>query len=264
MEANGASKGPLVAAAERLRSLHVPGRPLILPNAWDVASAQRVEAAGFPVVATGSAAVAASLGFDDHEAAPADAMLAAVARIARAVSVPVTADLEAGYGLEPAELVNRLLAAGAVGCNLEDTDHRRDRLIDAEQQSSWLAAVRTAADRTGVPIVINARTDVFLRAEGPADSLVGEAIHRGRRYREVGADCVYPIWVVDEDAIGALVEGIGGPVNVYARPEAPSIARLTELGVARISYGPWLHRLALRETDRALAAIREGGDPFPR
>jgi 2-methylisocitrate lyase-like PEP mutase family enzyme len=258
-----ASKGALERAAEQLRSLHVPGRPLILPNAWDVASARRVEAAGFPVVATGSAAVAASLGFDDHEAAPVDVMLAAVARIAAAVSVPVSADLEAGYGLEPAELVDRLLTAGAVGCNLEDTDHRRNRLVDLDDQARWLAAVRAQADRAGVPIVINARTDVFLRAEGTAAEQRDDAIRRGRRYREAGADCVYPIWVGDEGVIGALVEGIGGPINIYARPEAPSIARLTELGVARISYGPWLHRLALRETDRALAAIREGGDPFP-
>lgn len=259
-----ASKGVLRRAAEQLRALHVSGRPLILPNAWDVASAQRVEAAGFPVVATGSAAVAASLGFDDHEAAPVDVMLAAIARIAAAVSIPVTADLEAGYGLGPAELIDLLLAAGAVGCNLEDTDHRRDRLTDAEQQATWLAAVREAADRAGVPVVINARTDVFLRAESPADGPVDEAIRRGRRYRAAGADCVYPIWVIDEDAIGALVEGIGGPINVYARPEAPPIARLTELGAARISYGPWLHRLALGETDRALAAIQAGEDPFPR
>jgi 2-methylisocitrate lyase-like PEP mutase family enzyme len=258
-----ASKGALERAAEQLRSLHVPGRPLILPNAWDVASARRVEAAGFPVVATGSAAVAASLGFDDHEAAPVDVMLAAVARIAAAVSVPVSADLEAGYGLAPAELVDRLLTAGAVGCNLEDTDHRRNRLVDLDDQARWLAAVRAQADRAGVPIVINARTDVFLRAEGTAAEQRDDAIRRGRRYREAGADCVYPIWVGDEGVIGALVEGIGGPINIYARPEAPSIARLTELGVARISYGPWLHRLALRETDRALAAIREGGDPFP-
>ena len=240
----------------------MPGRPLLLANAWDAASARAVEAAGFAAVATGSAAVAASLGFADHEAAPVDAMLDAVSRIAGAVSVPVTADLEAGYGLEADELVGRLLATGAVGCNLEDTDHRNERLAGLDDQAAWIAAIRAAADRSGVPIVVNARTDVFLRGEGSPDEQLAEAIRRGRRYREAGADGFYPIWVVDEAAIAALVEAVEGPVNVYARPEAPSITRLAELGVARVSYGPWMHRLVMRELDRALEAIRSGQGPY--
>ncbi len=255
----------LVEKAELLRALHVPGQPALLPNAWDAASARAVEAAGFAAVATGSHAVAESLGYEDGEAAPVDAMLAAVARIAGAVGVPVTADLEAGYGLEAAELVERLLAAGAVGCNLEDTDHRHGGgLTDAVEQANWISAVRRAADSSGVPVVVNARVDVFLRGVGTPEDQLADAIGRGRRYRDAGADCVYPIWVVDEAAIAALVRGIDGPVNVLARPEAPSNARLAELGVARISYGPWIHRLAMAEAKRALAAIRDGIDPFRR
>lgn len=255
----------LAAKAELLRSLHVLGHPLLLPNAWDAASARAVEAAGFAAVATGSQAVAESLGFEDGEAAPVDAMLAAVARVAGAVAIPVTADLEAGYGLEAVELIQRLLATGAIGCNLEDTDHRHGGgLVNADDQANWIADVRRAADAAGVPVVVNARVDVFLCGVGtPEDQLV-IAIARGCRYRDAGADCVYPIWVVDEAAIAALVQGIGGPVNVYARPEAPSPARLAELGVARISYGPWIHRLAMREASRALAAIRDGVDPYQR
>ncbi len=191
-------------------------------------------------------------------------MLDAVSRICGAVSVPVTADLEAGYGMGAEELVERLLATGAVGCNLEDTDHRLDQLISLDDQASWLAAVRAAADRSGVPIVINARTDVFLRGEGAADEQLAETIRRGRRYRDAGADCFYPIWVVDEAAIATLADAVDGAINVYARPEAPSLARLTGLGVARVSYGPWMHRLAMRELDRALQAIRQGQDPYSR
>lgn len=254
----------LATRAARLRDLHVPGRPLVLANAWDAASARAVEQAGYAAVATGSAAVAASLGFGDHEAAPVDVMLDAVSRIASAVSVPVTADLEAGYGMAPDELVDRLLSTGAVGCNLEDTDHRTDRLATVDDQTGWIAAVREAADRSGVPIVINARTDVFLRDDGSADEQLAEAIRRGRRYRAAGADCFYPIWVTDEAAIAALVAAVEGSINAYARPEAPSLARLAELGVARVSYGPWMHRLAMRELDRALKAIRDGEDPYPR
>src|SRR5215510_7511498 len=145
-----------------LRSLHRPGTPLVLPNAWDVASARAVEAAGFPVVATTSGGVAAALGYEDHERAPGDEMLAAAARIARGVDVPVTVDAEAGYGMVPAELVAALKDMGAAGCNLEDTDHTTGALRDPGERAKWLAAVRAAASADDYPLVINARVDVFL------------------------------------------------------------------------------------------------------
>src|SRR5438876_8972455 len=152
----------LRSKCDLLRSLQRPGDPLLLPNAWDVATARAVVAAGFPVVATTSAGVAATLGYEDQEGAPADEMLAAAARIARGVEVPVTVDAEGGYGMEPAELVAALRTAGAAGCNLEDTDHAAGSLRDPDRHAEWLAAVRQAASEDGYRLVINARVDVFL------------------------------------------------------------------------------------------------------
>jgi 2-methylisocitrate lyase-like PEP mutase family enzyme len=250
----------LARRATRLRLLHVPGEPLLLPNAWDVPSARAVARAGFPAVATSSSAVAETLGYEDGELAPVDAMFAAAARIAAAVAVPVSMDAEAGYGLGADEFVARLLEAGAVGCNLEDSDHRAGGLRDATVQAAWLHDVRAAAEAVGVPIVINARVDVHIREVGAPATRLAEAIRRGNLYRAAGADCVYPILVADGPTIRGLVEGIAGPINIYARPEAPSLAQLKGLGVARVSYGPWLHRLTMREVGRLVTAIAAGKD----
>jgi 2-methylisocitrate lyase-like PEP mutase family enzyme len=231
--------------AELLRKLHHGDQMLVLPNVWDAASAAIVAEAGFPAVATASAAVTAMLGYPDGEGAPWQEMFAAAGRVARAVSVPVTVDAEAGYGLQPRELVDRLLEIGAVGCNLEDTDHRAGGLTDAGRQAERLAAVRAAADDAGVPIVINARTDIFLPPSGIApDERVAEAIDRGRRYLNAGADCIYPIGVSDERDIATLVAELPGPINANTRAGL-DLARLRELGVVRVSYGPRLYREAL-------------------
>ena len=240
-----------------LRSLHVPGTPLVLPNAWDVASARAVVAAGFPVVATTSAGVAATLGYDDHEGAPADEMLAAAARIASSVDVPVTVDAEAGYGMSPRDLVDALLSTGAAGCNLEDTDHAAGRLVETARHSDWLTDVRGAALDRGYGLVINARIDVFL-ADGeahPQHELLGEAIARALAYRAAGADCVFPILLADTDAVAEFVRAVDVPVNVLALPQAPSITRLAELGVARISYGSMIHRRSMEELTAFLAGV---------
>ncbi|MBO0891332.1 MAG: isocitrate lyase/phosphoenolpyruvate mutase family protein [Acidothermales bacterium] len=258
-----AANRELAKQARLLRSLHEPGDPLVLPNAWDAASAAAVEAAGFAVVATGSAAVADALGYADHEAAPVDEMFAAAARIAAAVSVPVTVDLESGYGLPATELVDRLLAAGAVGCNLEDTSHRDGGLSDVDAQAAWLAEVRSAASAAGVDVVVDARTDVFVRQVGEPEERVDEAVRRGRAYLGAGADCVYPILVDREETIARLVDGMGGPVNVLAGPHAPSLARLAGIGVARVSYGPRLHRLAQSYLADLLARVGRGESPWP-
>jgi 2-methylisocitrate lyase-like PEP mutase family enzyme len=245
------------ARAAELRALHSPGTPLLLPNAWDAASARAVEAAGFAAVATSSAAVAESLGYADGEAAPVVEMLDAVERIARAVNVPVTADLERGYGMAPANLVERLAATGAVGCNLEDSDPRTGRLIDADEQAAFLNDVRAAAQNAGLDLVVNARIDTYLVDTRPGDPL-GDAISRAHAYRQAGADCVYPIMVSDRAAIGRLVEQAGGPVNVLYRPgdpAAPSIAELAGLGVARISFGPGLYRATYAKLADVLTQI---------
>lgn len=252
--------GGLAEQARHLRELHNRAVPLILPNAWDVASARAVERAGAAAIATTSSGVAESLGYPDGEAIPAHEMVAAVSRIARAVEIPVTADLEAGYGLEPAALVAKLLDAGAVGLNLEDTDRARDptRLIAVERQAAYIADVRSAADQAGVPVVVNARLDCFLRGSGSNDERVEDAIARGRAYVVAGADCVYPIWLTDAGAIERIVRALDAPVNVLLRPGAPSVERLAALGVRRISVGGGMARHAMARVEELAARLLAG------
>ncbi|MEH0844294.1 isocitrate lyase/phosphoenolpyruvate mutase family protein [Micromonospora sp. CPCC 205711] len=247
------------APAAVLRALHRPGDPLLLPNAWDAGSARAVVAAGFPAVATSSGAVAESLGHADGEATPVAEMLAAVGRVVRSVPVPVTADLERGYGLRPAELVDRVLATGAAGLNLEDSDPRTGELCDVDTQAELLAGVRAAA---GPELVVNARVDVFLRATGDPAAGFDEAVRRARRYREAGADCVYPIVLADPELIDRFVAAVGGPVNVYLRAGVPTVAELARLGVARVSLGSGVYAAARTRADTMLAALAAGTDPF--
>jgi 2-methylisocitrate lyase-like PEP mutase family enzyme len=253
----------LQTRCDLLRSLQRPGAPLLLPNAWDVATARAVVAAGFPVVATTSGGVAATLGYEDHEGAPADEMLAAAARIARGVEVPVTVDAEAGYGMQPAELVAALQRAGAAGCNLEDTDHAAGKLRDVDRHAEWLRAVRQAAAEDGYPLVINARVDVFfdpvLAGAGPETlhELVPEALRRAHAYIEAGVDCVYPIGLWEADALRRFISEVSVPVNVVRMPQAPSLAELAELGVARVSWGPFLYFDAMAHFAEQLASVAE-------
>ena len=238
-------------SAAALRALHVPGDPLVLPNAWDAGTARLVEQAGYPAVATTSSGVAVALGYADGQRTPVEEMLAAVARVTRAVEVPVTADMEGGYGLEPDELAQRLSETGAVGLNLEDTDHANyPALLPAGVQAARIAAVKAAGE-----LVLNARVDVHLRGGETA-----EALERAAAYRDAGADCVYPIGVGDEEVISRFVD-LGVPVNVLLRPGAPSIERLAGLGVARVSLGGLLHH-AMEDALRAqLDDLRETGQP---
>jgi 2-methylisocitrate lyase-like PEP mutase family enzyme len=246
-----------------LRSLHRAGVPLLLPNAWDVATARAVVAAGFPVVATTSAGVAATLGYEDHEGAPGHEMLAAAARIARGVDVPVTVDAEAGYGMPPAELVGALRSAGVAGCNLEDTDHATGSLRDADWQAEWLRAVRQAASADDYPLVINARVDVFLgpflagAGPGTQAELVPEALRRATAYLEAGVDCVYPIALWETDALHRFLSEVRGPVNVVQLPRTSSLAELAALGVARVSWGPFLYRDAMTRFEEQLASLQQ-------
>jgi 2-methylisocitrate lyase-like PEP mutase family enzyme len=252
----------LESRCDLLRSLHVPGTPLVLPNAWDVASARAVVAAGFPVVATTSGGVAASLGYEDHERAPGDEMLAAAGRIAGAVEVPVTVDAEAGYGIEPADLVAALKKMGAAGCNLEDTNHATGELRDPVEHAAWLRAVREAASDQSYALVINARIDVFLSALASGSEarsqaeLVSEALRRAHAYIGAGADCVFPVGLWERDALAAVISEAPGPVNVLRIPPAPSQAELAQLGVARVSYAGLLHHEAMEQFSRLLESVR--------
>jgi 2-methylisocitrate lyase-like PEP mutase family enzyme len=245
--------------AESLRALHDRKRVLVLPNAWDVVSARLVESAGFPAVATSSASVAWSLGYPDGQRIPRDEMIAAAGRIARAVRVPVTADLEAGYG-DPGGTVEAALAAGVVGMNLEDaTEDAQAPLLDVAVAADHVRRARAAADRAGVPFFINARTDVYLRQVGEASTRLERALERARAYLAAGASGIFVPGVDDAEAIGALARGIEGPLNVLARSTLPSIADLQRLGVARVSMGSGAACIAFTAFRSAIEDLRERG-----
>jgi 2-methylisocitrate lyase-like PEP mutase family enzyme len=174
-------------------------------------------------------------------------MFTAVARIVRAVDVPVTADMEAGYGLPAKEFAERLLETGAVGCNLEDSVG--GALVDVAKQADYLAEVRAAA---GAELVINARVDTFLR---PVDDRVAEAVRRGREYRRAGVDCVYPI-MAPVDELTQVVEGVGGPINAHAAPAGPTVSELAAAGASRISYGTSVHGYLMTKLQELLPTLR--------
>lgn len=236
---------PTRTRAEAFRALHDrsdTADPLVIPNVWDAVSARTFVDAGFPALATSSAAIAAVLGYRDGGHTPVDEMFGAVARIVRSVDLPVTVDIEAGYGLPPEELVERLLVMGAVGCNLEDTDHTTGALKDPQKHADWLAEFSVAA---GDRLVLNARIDTFLHG----DPLRESAIHRGNLYAEAGADVVFPI-LAPAGLLADLAEAIRAPLNALHLPGGPAPAELGRLGVSRVTFGAGLH-------DRATAALRD-------
>jgi 2-methylisocitrate lyase-like PEP mutase family enzyme len=247
--------------AERLRALHVPGDPLLLVNAWDAASARTVAALpGCHAVATASWSIAAAHGVPDGEALDRDAMIDALRTIASSVDLPVTADLERGYGDEPrdvAETIAMAIDAGAVGANLEDGAADADRPLAAvASHARKVRVARGRADAEGVPFVINARTDVFLRGAGGVE----EALERGRAYAEAGADCIFVPGVRDPEVIAALVAGLPIGMSVLATPAGPTLDELARLGVARISLGPGPMGVALAALQRAAETVLARGE----
>jgi 2-methylisocitrate lyase-like PEP mutase family enzyme len=239
----------VAADAGKLRKLHVPGDPLLLLNVWDPPSARVVESAGVAAVATASAALAPVNGYEDHGHLPADVAFAALRRIADAVTLPVTADLEDGYGLSAEAFVDRLIDAGACGANLEDTDHRAGALVDADRQAERIAEIKRAARARGVDAVINARIDVHFHKASNEEGLV-----RARKYFAAGADCVYPIFLSDVAVIREYVAL--GPTNILYGPDMIAPAELAALGVARVSVGPFLFRLLQKRLEAAVDALR--------
>jgi 2-methylisocitrate lyase-like PEP mutase family enzyme len=248
--------------AARFLALHRGPDILLLCNAWDAASARVVEAAGFPAVATTSAGVANSLGFPDGEAAPFAEVVAAVRRIVAAVRVPVSADIEAGFGQTPEETARScraIVEAGAVGVNLEDGTRAHDRLAPISLQCEKIRAAKEAAAEAGGGLVVNARTDVYLDAIGDPESRFEEAVRRCNAFREAGADCLFLPRVADEATIGRLVQAVHGPVNILAGPGTPPVASLARLGVARVSLGSGPMRATLGLLRRIARELAESG-----
>jgi 2-methylisocitrate lyase-like PEP mutase family enzyme len=248
--------------AEVFRALHHGPPILVLPNAWDAATARVFERAGFPAVATTSAGVSAALGYPDGGVVPPSEMIQAVARIARAVRVPVSADIEHGYGATPdaaADVVLRIIAAGAVGVNIEDYVPGAPDLEPVDLQADRIAAVAKAASIAGVRVVINARTDVFLRSVGEMSRRRDISVERGRAYLAAGADCVFVPGVTDGSTIQALAAGIAGPINVLAVRGSPPVGELERLGVARVTVGSGPTRAALALTRRIALELKTQG-----
>ena len=250
--------------AALLKALHHGPKILVLANAWDVISARIVEEIGFPAVATTSAGIAASLGYPDGQRVSREEMLEVVADIGRAVQVPVTADMEAGYGTtaaEVAETAQALIAAGAVGLNLEDmAGDDENSQVPLQLQVEKILAVREAAKAAGVGLVINARTDIYLMPIGPAETRFERTVERLRAYAKAGADCVFAPAVKDSQTIAKLAKAVEAPLNILVMPGVPNLKELERLGVARASIGSGLMRAALGTTRNIAKALWERRD----
>ena len=237
------------AKAETLRKLHHGPKLLALPNAWDVVSARVVEELGYPAIATSSAAVAFSRGYPDGQRISRDEMLDVVARIARAVRVPVTADTESGYAKTPEEIADftkALVASGAVGLNFEDiTGDDESTHVELSLQIKKIRAIRETSAALGIHLVINARTDIYLMPIGPEATRFERTVERLRAYREAGADCLFVPGLCDRDTIAKLVKAVAAPINILASPGCPSLQELQKMGVARVSAGSSAMRAAM-------------------
>jgi 2-methylisocitrate lyase-like PEP mutase family enzyme len=248
--------------AEDFRALHHGKRILILPNGWDVPSARVFEDAGFPAVATSSAGMLVSLGYPDGEVIGRDGFVSAVGRISRVLSVPLSADIVAGFGKTTKEVlvtVKAILKTGAVGINIEDFAHATKKLYPIERQIENVKAIRKLGETKGIPIVINARTDALRFAEGDEGARFKEAVRRATAYRDAGADCVYPMGLTDQASIAAFVLALDFPVNVMVRKGLPEISELERLGVARVSFGPSASYAVMGLLKRAAKEVLEKG-----
>ncbi len=256
------NKTNLSSKAAILRQLHHGPNTLILPNVWDVAGACLIQALGFPVAATSSWAIASSLGYRDGQCISRQQMLDVVARIALAVEIPVSADMEAGYAQTPdqmAETTRGLIAAGAVGLNLEDGEADRTRLVPIELQVAKIEALCATASSAGVPLVLNARTDALWWKGANPETRWDDAIRRANAYRKAGADCVFVPGMQNAEEIQRFLRESPGPLNVFAGTGIPPIPELQRYGVARLSVGPGPYRAALGLLKRTAEELRGSG-----
>lgn len=249
--------------AEDFRKRHHGPGLLVLPNAWDAASARVLELAGFPAIATTSSGVATALGSRDGQRISRDLLVETTARITRVVNCPVSADIEAGYGdslPDVLQTVRAIIGTGAIGINIEDSlIHQPDTLTDLSYQVELIRALRALAGEVGVPFVINARVDVYLHAIGAPETRFAHTVQRANAYLQAGADCVYPIGALDRETIAGLVQAISGPVNIMGGPPQPTLPELEALGVARVSLAGGLMRAALGRLRTIARELRETG-----
>ncbi len=249
--------------ADVFRRAHRGPKLLLLANAWDAMSARQFEAAGFDAVATTSGGVAWALGFPDGEKTPWAEVVEQTRRIVNAVRVPVTADIEAGYGDTPADVarsVTDILGAGAVGFNLEDGTPRPETPVRTiEDASARLRAARQAADAAGIPAVINARIDLYLKNVGDVASRFDDTVRRAKAYLAAGADCIYPFGFIDMDTIARLVQAIGAPINIVARAGSPPVDALERIGVARVSIASGATLSVMSLIKRIAEELRRSG-----
>lgn len=251
------------ARVAKFRQLH-RRRPLVLPNAWDAASARVIEAAGAPAIATTSAGVSWSFGCKDGQTLRREEMLQVIGNIVESVKVPVSADMESGYGngsgKDVADTVQALISIGVAGINIEDSPgHDGQMLLAPEEHAERIRIARQTATSMGGDLLINARTDLFLFQVGDVKTRFSAALERARLYRYAGADCVFVPGVIDMRTIAELVKAIEGPLNIMAMPGAPSAKQLGEIGVARVSVGPWIAQAALATAQRAARELVQQG-----
>ena len=249
--------------AAQFRRFHHEAPLLVLPNVWDAASARIVEQAGFRAIATTSSGVAAALGYSDGQHISRDMLIEAIARITRVVECPVTADIEAGYGNsieEVLQTVKDVITTGVVGINIEDSLKQQEKaLADVSYQVELIKALRELATSMDMPLVLNARVDVFLLAIGEPESRFEHALQRANAYLQAGADCIYPIGILDRNMIANLVKDIDGPINILGGPPAPTLPELAQLGVARVSLAGGLMRSVLGHLRTIAQELREHG-----
>jgi 2-methylisocitrate lyase-like PEP mutase family enzyme len=250
--------------AEVLLSLHTIGDLLLLPNVWNPIGARILAAKGYPAVATASAAVSASLGYQDGEKIKRSTLIDVIGRIARSVDIPVTADIETGYGESLSELeetAQQVIESGVVGVNIEDSLEQSGGLRTVEEQCERISTLRQIADRLGVHLVINARVDSFLSSSFTnGNRAIEEAEKRASAYTAAGADCIYPIGPGDEATVRMLRDRIESPINILASPTAAPLAVLREIGINRVSFGPFVFRSCLRHFVDIVEGLRANAD----
>jgi 2-methylisocitrate lyase-like PEP mutase family enzyme len=248
--------------AEQFRALHHTGKLLVLPNIWDPLGALLMENLGYPAIATASASIAYTNGYNDGENIPFNDLLALLKKITKSVDLPVTADIESGYGENDSQLrenIKLLLNTGIVGINIEDADHKTNGLHSVETQSNKIRLIRKVSDEMGIPLFINARSDVYVRGKNfaTAESKFDEIMKRGKAYKEAGADSFFPITLTQEEYIKELIAQLELPLNILAIPGIPGLKALNKLGVARVSLGPGFLKIAIRVMKELAVQLKE-------